>query len=103
MRCKMRVVDELQKLGLHVRILHLRIVELEGDIRLEQRMNLKTNLQNSGLELMDDEKSILVKWIKNIIIQMVHYTDEHIKVNNSEFISGKLSYVHPYLANILLR
>lgn len=39
----------IQNLGVQVRIVHLGMVELEGDISLKQRMILKTNLQNSGL------------------------------------------------------
>lgn len=101
LRCKMMVENELQKLGVHWMIVDLGMVELVGDISLEQRMILKTNLQNSGLELMDgDKKSILIERIKNIIIEMVHYSDELPKVNYSEFISGKLGYVYAYLANI---
>lgn len=100
LRCKMRVEDELQKLGIQWMIVDLGMVELVGDLSLEQRMVLKTNLQNSGLELMQDKKSILIEKIKNIIIEMVHYSDELPKVNYSEFISGKLGYVYAYLANI---
>ncbi|MDI1321121.1 MAG: AraC family transcriptional regulator [Algoriphagus sp.] len=100
LRCKMRVEDELQKLGIQWMIVDLGMVELVGDLSLEQRMVLKTNLQNSGLELMEDKKSILIEKIKNIIIEMVHYSDELPTVNYSEFICGKLGYVYAYLANI---
>ena len=96
----MRIEDELQKLGIQWMIVDLGMVELVEDISLEQRMVLKTNLQNSGLDLMEDKKSILIEKIKNIVIEMVHYSDELPKVNYSEFISGKLGYVYAYLANI---
>ena len=36
---------------------------------------------------MDDKKSILVEKIKTIIIELVHYTDEQIKVNLSDYLS----------------
>ena len=100
LRCKMRIEDELQALGIQWMLVDLGMVELVEDISLEQRMVLKTNLQNSGLDLMEDKKSILIEKVKNIVIEMVHYSDELPKVNYSEFISGKLGYVYAYLANI---
>ena len=49
---------------------------------------------------MDDKKSILVEQIKTAIIELVHYTDEQIKINLSDFLSEKLSYNYTYLANL---
>src|SRR5690606_11747317 len=66
----------------------------------EQKLLLKNNLALSGLELLDDKKNILIDKIKNIIIEMVHYTDEIPKVNYSEYISEKLDYDYTYLSNL---
>ncbi|HTN36938.1 MAG TPA: AraC family transcriptional regulator, partial [Arachidicoccus sp.] len=49
---------------------------------------------------LDDKKSVLIEKIKNLIIEMVHYTDELPEVNYSEFISEKLGYDYTYLANV---
>ena len=54
----------------------------------------------SGLELLDDKRSILVEKIKNVITEMIHYNDEQPKVNYSDFISAKLGYDYTYLANV---
>ena len=70
------------------------------DITSEQREQLKINLQKSGLELLDDKRSILIERIKNVIVEMIHYSDEVPKVNYSDFISEKLGYDYTYLANI---
>ena len=70
------------------------------DITSEQREQLKINLQKSGLELLDDKRSILVESIKNVIVEMIHYSDDVPKVNYSDFISEKLGYDYTYLANI---
>jgi len=100
LRCKMIVKDELKKLGLHYVILELGTVEVLEDITDEQRNKLKENLLKSGLELMDDKKAILIDKIKNVIIEMIHYTDELPKKNFSDHISEKLGYDYTYLANI---
>ena len=99
LRCKMMVKEELQKLGLHYVIVDLGMIEILEDIAPNQRNELKIRLQKSGLELLDDKKSILIEQIKNVIIEMIHYSDELPKVNYSDYISEKLGYDYTYLAN----
>ena len=99
LRCKMMVKDELKKLGIKYANLELGTVELLEDITSEQRIALKQNLMKSGLEVLDDKKSILIEKIKNIITEMIHYTDELPNVNYSDYISEKLGYDYTYLAN----
>jgi AraC-like DNA-binding protein len=96
----MLVKEELIKLGLHYVIVDLGKVEILEDISQEQFLILKENLALSGLELLDDKKAILIERIKNVIIEMVHYTDEIPKVNYSDYISEKLHHDYTYLSNI---
>lgn len=100
MHCKMIVKEELTKLGLHFVIVDLGVVEILEDITELLREQLKVNLLRSGLELLDDKKTILIEKIKNIIIEMIHYTDETPRVNYSDYISQKLNYDYTYLSNI---
>jgi AraC-like DNA-binding protein len=99
-RCKMVVKSELEKLGLHYISVDLGEAEIKENISPEQLNKFSEGLKKSGLELMDDKKSILVEKIKNIIIEQVHYTDEQIKTNLSDFLSEKLNYDYTYLANL---
>ena len=100
LRCKMLVKEELHTLGLRYVSIDLGLVETQEDISAEQREQLKTNLLRSGLELLDDKRSILIEKIKNVIIEMIHYSDELPKVNYSDYISEKLNYDYTYLSNI---
>ena len=99
-RCKMMVKSELEKLGLRYGMVDLGDVEVIGNITADQRIKLKAALLKSGLELMDDQRAILIEKIKNVIVEMVHYTDEPLKVNFSDYLSEKLNYDYTYLANI---
>lgn len=99
LRCKMLVKEELKKLGLHYVIVDLGMVDILENITDAQRKELGKNLLKSGLELMDNQKSVLIEKIKNVIIEMVHYMDEFPKVNYSDYISEKLHYDYTYLAN----
>jgi AraC-like DNA-binding protein len=49
---------------------------------------------------MDDKKAILIEKIKNVIIEMVHYTDELPETNFSDYLSKKLNYDYTYLSNL---
>ncbi|MDH6253483.1 AraC-like DNA-binding protein [Chryseobacterium sp. H1D6B] len=99
LRCKMVVHEELKELGLRHAVVDLGIVELLEDITEQQREILKENLLKSGLVLLDDKKSILIEKIKNVITEMIHYSEELPKENFSDYISSKLGYDYTYLAN----
>lgn len=68
------------------------MVIIRGEIRLYKHYQLKNNLLKSGLGLLESKKNILIEKIKRIIIEMVHYSVELPKINNSNFISEKLGY-----------
>jgi len=100
LRCKLIVKDELQKMGIRYASLDLGVVELLEDISKDQREDLRKTLLASGLELLEDKKSILIEKIKNVIVEMIHYSDEIPQTNYSEYISEKLQYDYTYLSNI---
>jgi AraC-like DNA-binding protein len=99
LRCKMLVKEELKNLGIHYIVVDLGMVEILEDITPVQLEKLRIALLKSGLELMDDKKSILIERIKNVIIELIHYSDVVPKVNFSDFLSEKLGYDYTYLAN----
>lgn len=99
-RCKIMVKAELKKLGLHYILVDLGEVEIMEDLSNDQREQLRHALQESGLELMDDKRAILIEKIKTVIIETVHHSDELIKVNFSDYLSEKLDYDYTYLANL---
>jgi len=99
-RCKMLVKSELEKLGLHYILVELGEVEILEDISMKLLNILNNGLKQSGLELMDDKKSVLVEKIKNIIIELVHYSEEQPKINFSDYLSEKLNHDYTYLANL---
>src|SRR4051812_42553931 len=99
-RCKLAVKEELKKLGLHYIVVDLGEVEIMEDLTLEQQQQLQVGLLSSGLELMDDKKSMIIEKIKNVITEMIHHSDDLPRMNYSDFISEKLNYDYTYLSNI---
>jgi AraC-like DNA-binding protein len=99
-RCKMVVKDELNKLGLRPVVVELGEVEIMENISAPQRDEIKAALLRSGLELMDDKKSVLIEKIKNVIVELVHYSEEPLTINLSEYLSRQLNHDYTYLANL---
>lgn len=99
-RCKMIVKEELKKMDLHFVLVDLGEVEIREDISTEEREQLKLALLKSGLELMDDKKAMLIEKIKNVIIELIHYSKNPIQINFSVYLSEKLNYDYTYLSGL---
>lgn len=100
-RCKLKVAEELNGLSIKYRSIELGVIELEDTLTGAQQCMLAKNLRKSGLEILDDRKSILIERIKNTIIVMIyHESMEPLLVNYSTYIAAELHYDYTYLANI---
>lgn len=99
-RCKMVVKDELDKLGLKYLTVELGEADLVDHISNEMREEIRAALNKSGLELLDDKKSVLIQKIKNVIIELVHYSEEPLAINFSVYLAEKLHHDYTYLANL---
>jgi len=100
MRCQNAVKYELEKIGLHHTKVELGETEIMEELSAEQRYILSTSLKDIGLELLDDKKNIMVERIKSIIIELVHYNEDQIKTNLSDYLSEKLNHNYTYLSNL---
>ena len=96
----MVVKSELEKLDLPYSDVRIGEANIIGSLPEDTLQRLDVALRKSGLQLMEDKKSILVEKIKTAIIELVHYTEGQIKVNLSDYLSEKLEYDYTYLANL---
>lgn len=99
-RCKMLVESELKKLGLEYKYVQIGEAEVDDNISSEKLERLNVRLRKSGLGLIDGKRDILVEKIKNTIIEQVHYSNENLKINLSDYLSKKLNYDYNYLAKV---
>jgi len=96
----MAVKNKLEKLGLHQTKIELGVAEIMEDLSIEQRDNLSISLKNIGLELMEDRKNILAEKVKTAIIDLVHYTDNQIKINLSDYLSERVFHNYAFLSKV---
>lgn len=100
LRCKMLVKRELDGLGIPYNSVELGLIDTVKTVSPNQLKKLKANLLASGLEIIEDRKTILIERIKIVIIEMVHHSDVLPNINYSEYITEKLHLDYTYLSNI---
>jgi len=101
-RCKMVVIQELEKLGLHPDKVTLGEVSLnEHHLSPGQLQAVDTALRAVGFERMDDRKAKLIEGIKNKIITLIHHTTQpDRKFNWSAVLADEFHYEYNYLSSL---
>ena len=100
LRCRMTVKSILERLGLNPIIIdggEIKIAEVISPLKWEQLNNF---LKRAGFELMEPKKVILLKKIKNILDELVHYSDEQLKEVLPEYLTERLKYDYDYLSRL---
>ncbi|MBE0391709.1 AraC family transcriptional regulator [Flavobacterium sp. PL002] len=89
-RCEAAVKTVLEKMELPVVSIDLGEVILSRELISEEKQSLAVALKELGFELLEDKTSKTIEKIKNLIIDLVHYENEKLKVNFSEFLANEL-------------
>lgn len=100
-RCVRVVREDLEKIGIKVSKADLGYVELEETATQFQLKAIENTLNNSGFELISDERLAIIEEIKLLIINEIH-SDFSLKVsseNFSDFLVKKLNYDYSYLSS----
>ena len=101
-RCKMVVREELKKLGLHFIFVEFGEIEVMENITGEKTELLKIELQKSGLDLLDDNKTILIEGIKNTLSELIYTSDNSIKINYNKYLSTKFNLDIKYIKDLFI-
>ncbi|WP_289222657.1 AraC family transcriptional regulator [uncultured Bacteroides sp.] len=88
-RCIMAVKSQLESLGLQPESVELGIAILPEKVTDKVYQTVKDALEPLGFELIDDKKSQMTELIKNAIIELVHYHDNKLKVNLSNYLASR--------------
>ncbi|TVZ57786.1 transcriptional regulator, AraC family [Flavobacteriaceae bacterium MAR_2010_105] len=75
-------------------------VELLKTLTSDEFDTLKASLNDFGIEIVENEKSILVQKIKDAIIDMVFNEDTNVNVKSSVYLSERLGHSYGYLSNL---
>jgi len=98
-----QVKSIVENLGLQLVAIDIGEIEV-GEILSDQLYEtLKENLHQNDFELISGKENILTEKIKNVIIEMIHYSDELPVIKYSSYISSKLKTNYTYLSKIFSR
>lgn len=95
----MVVKSEFEKLGLPTISVKLGEVELQETLSERQKETLIHKLNALGFELIDNKKSKTVEKIKTLIIDLVHYKNNELKINLSDYLVENLNQDYSTLSN----
>lgn len=100
LRCKMILKGELAKLKVPYIMLDMDSVETREDLTDIQHEQLKKSLRKSGLELLENDTSILIDKIKNVVNDIILHSIEMSKKHYADQISESLNHDYNYLSDI---
>jgi len=100
-RCKEAVKSLLERSGLHVKRIELGEVEVGGEDLPPQTLSLLSDgLRELGFEMIDDRKGRIIEKIKNVVVNIIHHSDDQPREKYSELISAQLHYDYSYLSKL---
>jgi len=100
LRCILKVKEELDRLGITYRKVILGEIILTEIVSQDKIKLLKKELKYSGLEIIEDKKSILIERIKISIIEFLDIKSEKSDSKFSSYLEKRLKLNYKYLANV---
>jgi YesN/AraC family two-component response regulator len=97
--CITIVKEALETLEIQV-IVKLGEATTNDNVTATQLDQIRLTLLQSGFELLEDKKNILVEQAKTSIIHLVYHSDEPLVQNLSVYLSHKLGYDYTYISNL---
>jgi len=98
-----QVKSIVEKLGLQLVSIDIGEIEVGEILSAQQYEKLKESLHQNDFEMISGKENILTEKIKNVVIEMIHYSDEMPVIKYSSYISSKLKTNYTYLSKIFSR
>lgn len=97
--CNKIIEDTLGGLQIRYKMLTFGEFELLEQVSPEVLKTFNTKLQDYGIEIIENQKVILVQKMKDTIIDMV-FNEDQIAVKSSVYLSETLGHSYGYLSNL---
>lgn len=98
--CNKVLEDKLNELDVKFRILGFGEIEILQKLTNEQEQNLHILFKDYGIDVIENEKIILVQKMKDAIREIVFSTDEALNIKTSVYLAEKLGHSYGYLSNL---
>lgn len=98
--CKKTLQEQLDKFQLAYSVIGFGEIEIKEDISRADIEQISALLNNYGIEIVENEKSILIQKIKDAIIEMVYMEEKLPTSTVSIYLADKLNRSYGYLSNL---
>ena len=99
-RCKIVVSNVFKTAGIATKSVELGEVELGQPPSSIKMAKLSKELTSWGFEIIDDKRVQTIEKIKNLIVSLVHHSQENNKTNLSVFITAHIFQDYNTLSNL---
>jgi AraC-like DNA-binding protein len=98
--CRTIIQKELDKFGIEYVFIGGGEVNLQKELTDAQFSQLKANLKDFGIFIIDNQKELLIKKIKDTIYEMIYVEENLPNAKTSTYISEKLGLSYGFIANL---
>lgn len=98
--CRKVLDDTLLEHNIQHKILGFGEIELLEKLSAERLENFSRDLNKYSIEIVENQKSILVQKIKDAISDMVFNNDTNVNLKASAYLSDTLGHSYGYLSNL---
>ena len=89
--CKKVLEEKLDQLGAKYRVVAFGEVEFLEKIPAEKMKEFRAELEEYGITIIENQKTVLIEKIKEAILEMVH-SEEPINVKAAVYLADKLNH-----------
>ena len=97
--CSRVLEEQLAKLAVKYKVVAFGEVEFLEPLSKEKSEELVNSLRGYGIEIIENQKTVLVQKIKDTIVEMVN-SEDPLNVKSSAYLADKLDHSYGYLSNL---
>jgi AraC-like DNA-binding protein len=98
--CKKVLEEKLEEHQIKHKVLGFGEIEFLEKLSSERLKEFSNSINSYGIEIVENQKSILIQKIKDTIIDMVFNEETTINIKSSAYIAEKIGHSYGYLSNL---
>ena len=98
--CRKILQEQLDASGINYRIIAFGEIEILDKLSAEKQRKLEEQLGEYGIQIVENQKNILVQKIKDAIVEMVNQEENQPSLKSSVYLAEKLNHSYNYISNL---
>jgi AraC-like DNA-binding protein len=98
--CKKVLEEKLEEHQIKHKVLGFGEIEFLEKLSSERLKEFSNSISPYGIEIVENQKSILIQKIKDTIVDIIYNEEANINVKSSVYIAEKIGHSYGYLSNL---